>query len=71
MVDFYAEVVALLRADGYQVYEADPEQTEYGFWFTWAKPGAGIEVGDTLASEEAAWVDALRHRLENSSIPLG
>lgn len=48
-------------------YSADID----GYWFSWMKDGMPEpEVGATRPTKLQAWVTALRHRLDNSVIPL-
>ena len=70
--DFGDDIIGMLAADGYTVHEGDPEgDGGHGFWFSWAAPGmSSYESGPTKNSELAAWASAMRHRIENSSIPL-
>lgn len=72
---FAATVAELLGQDGYQVHQGaadDATELVRRWWFTWSVPGmADAEVGDTVSTEQEAWIDALKHRLANSTIPIG
>lgn len=73
-IDFAGEVRRLLQADGYAVHggdRADDPELFGRFWFSWMQPGmAEAEVGPTCATEPAAWMTALAHRVDNSRIEL-
>lgn len=56
----------LLKAAGYTFYKGDDRH----WWFTWAAPGmADCETGETCATMEAAYEDALAHWFSNACIP--
>jgi hypothetical protein len=71
---FAGQMQAMLNEDGYSVHRGtvdDGAELEGRWWFSWSATGMSEpEVGDTLDSELAAWLDALKHRLANSAIPL-
>lgn len=74
--DFADDVIAALHSEGYQVHTDDdapgtPGPIHARHWFTWTAPGmADCEVGEDCDSPLAAWMEALRHWLANSEIPL-
>lgn len=68
---FATDATEKLALDGYATHYGDDGTGQVGWWFSWCKHGTDVETGPTRSSELDAWLDALQHRLDNSSIPLG